>query len=143
MMARANLGQLLGNVDESTTQVVPQAEPRQAARATEPAMPASTVTAPRLPSQVTPPTDVETIGPSAVDSTAPAYLHYVRKETRLREDQQNQLTVQARRLNRAKKTQGARITENSLIRVAVDLLLARIERASGDDEDAIRKSLGK
>ena len=143
MMSRANLGQLLGNVGETTTRVVPQAEPRQVARATEPAMPASLVKAPRLPSQVTPPTDIETIGPSTVDSTAPAYLRYVRKETRLREDQQNQLTVQARRLNRAKKTQGARITENSLIRVAVDLLLARIERASGDDEDAIRKSLGK
>jgi len=75
------------------------------------------------------------------EPTLPAYLRYVRKETRLREDQQNQLTLQARRLNRAKTTRGARITENSLIRVAVDLFLAQADRAVGDDEDAIRESM--
>ena len=143
MMSRANLGQLLGNVGESATRVVPQAEPRRVARATEPVIPESSVRAPRPPSRVALSIENETVEPSAGDSSAPAYLRYVRKETRLREDQQIQLTVQARRLNRAKKNQGARITENSLIRVAVDLLLARIERALGDDEDAIRKSLGK
>jgi len=68
-------------------------------------------------------------------------LRFVRKETRLREDQQNQLTLQARRLNRAKRSAGARITENSLIRVAVDLFLAQADHAVGDDEDAIRKSI--
>ncbi|MBG6109086.1 hypothetical protein [Frigoribacterium sp. CG_9.8] len=71
----------------------------------------------------------------------PTYLRYVRKETRLREDQQNRLTFEARRLNRAKKNSGARITENSLIRVAVDLLLAKIGAAVGDDEDEIGKSM--
>ena len=142
-MARANLGQLLGNVGEDGPPVESKAEPDKAARETPPEMPEGTTKAAQPPSQVIPAIKDETVGLSAGDSTAPAYLHYVRKETRLREDQQNQLTVQARRLNRAKKTQGARITENSLIRVAVDLLLARIERASGDDEDAIRKSLGK
>jgi hypothetical protein len=51
------------------------------------------------------------------------------------------LTVHARRLNRAKPDAGARITENSLIRIAVDLMLARIGNAAGADEDAIRRSL--
>ena len=142
-MARANLGQLLGNVGETSPPAEPEAEPDKAARETPPEMPEGAAKAARPPSQVIPAIKDETVGLSAGGSSAPAYLRYVRKETRLREDQQNQLTMQARRLNRAKKTQGARITENSLIRVAVDLLMARIERASGDDEDAIRKSLGK
>ena len=142
-MARANLGQLLGNVGDTSLPAEPEAEPDKAARETPPEMPEGAAKVARPPSQVMPAIKDETVGLSAGDSSAPSYLRYVRKETRLREDQQNQLTVQARRLNRAKKTQGARITENSLIRVAVDLLLARIERASGDDEDAIRKSLGK
>ena len=143
MMARANLGQLLGNVGESTPPVAPKAEPREAAEETEaaPAEVAAKVARPR--SRVAPPIEKRTAKPPLEDPATPAYLRYVRKETRLREDQQNQLTLQARRLNRAKKRQGARITENSLIRVAVDLFLAQIERAVGDDEDAIRESLSK
>lgn len=71
------------------------------------------------------------------------YLRLVRKETRLREDQQNQLTLQARRLNRAKSAGTPRITDNTLIRIAVDLLLERIETARGDDETAILTSVRK
>ena len=143
MMARANLGQLLGNVGESAARVAPKVEPREAADETEPALPEAGVNAARRPSRVAPAIDKQTAEPSAEDSSTPAYLRYVRKETRLREDQQNQLTLQARRLNRAKKNQGARITENSLIRVAVDLFLAQVDRAAGDDEDAIRKSMSR
>lgn len=141
MMARANLGQLLGNVGESTTPVAPTAEPRKTAEETEPVMPATPVKLAWPPSRVPRAIERQPAEPSAQESGIPAYLRYVRKETRLREDQQNQLTLQARRLNRAKKNQSARITENSLIRVAVDLFLAQIERAAGDDEDAIRKSM--
>src|SRR5450830_1080673 len=140
MMARANLGQLLGNLGENATPAAPKAEPRKAAEETEPAIPEVAAKPARPPSRVAPPIEKQTAEPLAEDPATPAYLRYVRKETRLREDQQNQLTLEARRLNWAKKSQGARITENSLIRVAVDLLLARIECASGDDEDAIRKS---
>ncbi|TPW78537.1 hypothetical protein FJ658_00960 [Schumannella sp. 10F1B-5-1] len=64
----------------------------------------------------------------------------MRKDTRLREDQLAALTVHARRLNRA-KTGGVRITENTLIRIGVDLLLDRVFNAIGDDEDELRKSL--
>ena len=142
-MARANLGQLLGNVGESVTPVAPKAKPEEVAEEIEPAMPGVAGKPARPPSRVAPAIEKLIADPAAEDQATPAYLRYVRKETRLREDQQNQLTMQARRLNRAKKNQGARITENSLIRVAVDLLLRKIERASGDDEDAIRKSMSK
>lgn len=140
-MVRANLGQLLGNVGEKQTpkpanlDVVgievdaPQVEPIAAKPARS-----STPTATR-------PKKISTPAAPSIEGQGLTYLRYVRKETRLREDQQNRLTLEARRLNRAKKNQGARITENSLIRVAIDLLLAQIGSAVGDDEDAIRKSM--
>ena len=53
----------------------------------------------------------------------PPYLTYVRKECRLRPDQLDALTALARRLNRERKGKGERITENTLIRWAVDMLL--------------------
>lgn len=141
MMARANLGQLLGNVGEDTPPVAPKPEPRTDAGKSEPAVPEVPV-APAMPaSRVKPAVQKPNAKRASEEPTLPAYLRYVRKETRLREDQQNQLTLQARRLNRAKTTRGARITENSLIRVAVDLFLAQADRAVGDDENAIRKSM--
>ena len=54
----------------------------------------------------------------------PPYLTYVRKECRLRPDQLDALTALARRLNRARKGKGERITENTLIRFALDRLLS-------------------
>ena len=53
----------------------------------------------------------------------PPYLTYVRKECRLRPDQLDALTALARRLNRERKGKGERITENTLIRWAVDAFL--------------------
>ena len=64
------------------------------------------------------------------DSTAnnqPTYLSFNRKEARLTENQLNQLTKLSRKLNRQKQT-GDRITENTLIRAAIDLLLNQSER---------------
>ena len=70
----------------------------------------------------------------------PKYLTLIRKETRLREDQLASLTAIARKLNRTKRG-GERITENTLIRVAVDLLLDRAESLSGVTEAELRDSL--
>ncbi|WP_264320938.1 hypothetical protein [Zarconia navalis] len=70
----------------------------------------------------------------------PKYLTLIRKETRLREDQLDRLTAIARKLNRAKRG-GERITENTLIRVAVDLLLDRADVLSGATEAELRDSL--
>lgn len=146
-MARANLGQLLGNLGEAApppatnTPAATRARVRDTAVGTTSASPEIVVKQERTRTRVTKAIDERNAVTAVEDRAAPAYSRFVRKETRLREDQQNQLTLQARRLNRAKKTVGARITENSLIRVAVDLFLAQADRAMGDDEDAIRKSI--
>ena len=122
-MARANLGDLLGRVgDGSATSGTPDRAPADSSLATRRAL--------------TSPVEV----PTQADE-GPRFLRFVRKDTRIREDQQAALTIQARRLNRAKGTAGSRITENSLIRVAIDLLLDRIDLAAGADEDAIRASV--
>ena len=79
--------------------------------------------------------------PAPRASTEPLYLRLVRKEARLREEQYAALTQHARRLSRARRGQGARITENTLIRIAVDMLLERIDKASGADEAELLESL--
>ncbi len=58
------------------------------------------------------------------ERSLPPYLTYVRKECRLRPDQLDALTALARRLNRERKGRGERITENTLIRLALDRLLS-------------------
>jgi len=120
-MARANLGELLGNVGaDEAGQMVTQTESRNS------------------------PPSATSAHSEGHESCAPApYLQLVRKETRLRDDQQSELTRHARRLTRARTTAGQRITENSLIRIGVDLLLARIEHAVGDDEATILESLNR
>ena len=60
----------------------------------------------------------------------PPYLTYVRKECRLRPDQLDALTALAWRLNRERKGKGERITENTLIRWAVDLLIQHLSQGS-------------
>lgn len=65
-----------------------------------------------------------------------------RKETRLRADQYGQLSEMSRGLNRARGGAGERITENTLIRVAIDLLLTRQGELAGVTEVELRKSVG-
>lgn len=141
-MARQSLGALLGNVEDKTPTPTPtpEAAPEPQQAETEALAAAATTEPARTVPSVKPraPRSKQTAEPEL-----PAYLRLVRKETRLREDQQNQLTLHARKLNRAKAAGTARITDNSLIRVAVDLLLSRIEKASGDDERAILESLNQ
>jgi hypothetical protein len=71
----------------------------------------------------------------------PLYSRLDRKETRLRPDQYERLTEHSRRLNRAKGTGGERITENTLIRVAIDLLLERADNLTGKTETELRNSV--
>jgi hypothetical protein len=70
------------------------------------------------------------------------YDELERKETRLRTDQYGQLSDLSRRLNRLRAGQGERITENTLIRVAIDLLLGREPDLAGTTELELRKSVG-
>ncbi len=79
--------------------------------------------------------------PELEQETLPLYLTLVRKETRLREDQLEKLTVLTRSLNRQRRG-GERITENTLIRVAIDLLLSQSEELSGATEAELLSALG-
>ena len=73
----------------------------------------------------------------------PKYLALQRKEARLRGDQVDALASLARRINRTKADKGGeRITENTLIRVAVDWLLSREEPVGASSEEEIRRDLG-
>ena len=132
MMGRANLGALLGNVEDKPA----------ATKGEQPSAAAPPVEDSRsIETKVRRPTAAAKSEPAKVVAEPATYLRFVRKETRLRDDQQNLLTQHARRLNRTRATGSPRITDNTLIRVAVDLLLARIDSATGDDEAAILKSL--
>ncbi len=72
----------------------------------------------------------------------PKYLTLVRKETRLTDLQIEQLTAITRKLNRQRRGRGERITENTLIRVAIDLLLSQSDKLSGGTEAELREALG-
>lgn len=73
----------------------------------------------------------------------PKYLSLVRKEARLRADQIDRLTAIARQLNRQKiEGEGERLTENTLIRIAVDLLFVQADRLTGATEAELLASLG-
>ncbi|MEQ1735417.1 MAG: hypothetical protein ABL886_03170 [Rhodoglobus sp.] len=127
-MPRANLADLLGKVDDPEPAAAPTLEPARVAE--PPPRPVSSVAKP-LPKPK----------PSPRASAEPLYLRLVRKEARLREEQYAALTQHARRLSRARHGQGSRITENTLIRIAVDLLLDSIDRAAGADEAELLESL--
>lgn len=81
-------------------------------------------------------------------ATVARYDQLERKETRLREDQVDELNRLARNLakqarrRRAPGDKAERITDNTLIRVAVDLLLAQSERLTGTTETELRDSVG-
>ncbi|WP_201799325.1 hypothetical protein [Subtercola vilae] len=80
-------------------------------------------------------------GEAAGKAPVPLYMRLERKEARLRADQYSKLTEHARRLSRAKAEGGDRITENTLIRVAIDLLLDRADLLAGSDEAELRNSV--
>ncbi|QKS89530.1 hypothetical protein CffCFBP3418_18090 [Curtobacterium flaccumfaciens pv. flaccumfaciens] len=65
-----------------------------------------------------------------------------RKECRFRDEQLEDLSRYARRLQRTRLAPGPRITDNTLIRVAVDLLMSRADELQGSTEAELRASLG-
>lgn len=80
--------------------------------------------------------------PKQPNSETAKYLQLERKEVRLRLAQLDNLTALTRRLNRARRGQGERLTENTLIRVAIDLLLKNAEQLQGATEEELCQSLG-
>jgi hypothetical protein len=72
----------------------------------------------------------------------PKYLRLERKELLIWPDQVTSLSILARVLNRNRQGAGERITINTLIRVAVALLLSRSQDLAGTTEEELRRSLG-
>ena len=71
----------------------------------------------------------------------PPYLRLTRKEVRFREEQLEALDRVVRRLVRARRGGGERITDNTLVRVAVDLLLERADELAGATEAELLRAL--
>jgi hypothetical protein len=65
-----------------------------------------------------------------------------RIDARLRPDQTQALADLARRLQRSRRSRSERITANTVVRIAVDLLLARAGDLAGSTEAELRASLG-
>lgn len=146
-MARANLRGLIGNLGE--TDVPNQVVAADAADAATQVAQSDEVgaEAPKPPVSITPDSDRSSpvrrsSPPTQTAAGGPRYSDFARKETRLRVAQQNALTEHARRLNRLKGPGGQRITDNTLMRVAVDLLLSRADKLDGRDEAELRRSVG-
>ncbi len=120
----------------------PLAPPAAAERAPAPAPPkASTRTRrqPPAPRAARPAPESRTAG--VTESQTAKWKGLERKELRLRADQLDELARLRRLLNRQRAGVGERITENTLIRVAVDMLLSRADRLRGTTEDELRKSV--
>jgi hypothetical protein len=83
-------------------------------------------------------------GGASEDSSEPLYLRLTRKDVRFRDEQLGALHALARRLSKARRgVKGERITDNTLVRVAVDLLLQHGDELVGGDEAALLESLRK
>ncbi|WP_219815638.1 MULTISPECIES: hypothetical protein [unclassified Arthrobacter] len=71
----------------------------------------------------------------------PHYTQLVRKELRVFQDQAMDLKILTMTINNNKLGMGERITDNTLVRVAIDLLLERKADLSGTTESELRDSL--
>ncbi|MBX0301864.1 hypothetical protein K2F54_18015 [Cryobacterium sp. 1639] len=74
--------------------------------------------------------------------SVPRWLTYERKETRIRPDQLEWVEAQRKELNQRRQGAGERLTDNTLIRVALDLLIKHQGELQGATEDQLRQSLG-
>jgi hypothetical protein len=132
MMARADLSSMLGKLESA--EAAPPATPLTERRPSAPP-------APPKPARKREKKTVASEPRSIQNKERPLFSSLERKEARLREDQYTSLTAHARRLNKAKGTGGERITENTLIRVAIDLLLSQVDRLEGATEQELTDSV--
>lgn len=70
----------------------------------------------------------------------PKYLTLERKEVRLSASQLDALTMITRRLNRSRAGRGERITDNTLIRVAIEMLIQHSTKLEGITEEELLES---
>ena len=69
------------------------------------------------------------------------FARLARKDARIRADQDAALTALAKGLMRRRPAKSERITENTLIRIAIDFLLFHAEDLRGSTEDELRNSV--
>ena len=115
-MARANLAGIIGKQLETVPVADTKAPPRPAAQSTS--------------------------APSMPDSDVPKWLTFEPKPTRQRRDQLDWIEAKRKELNALRGRAGERLTDNTLIRVAIDLLIVNGERLQGTTEAELRASLG-
>ena len=148
-MARRDFGAMLSTIDQDTETRPPAATAEPATKAT-PAKPAASTKKkadkpPTKPAATTPVASKRTVRPPATGARGVAggvgFDQLERKETRLSADQYAELTTIARDLNRRRAGEGHRITENTLIRLGIDLLRERAGDLSGATEAELRASL--
>jgi hypothetical protein len=138
-MAKRNLSALL---DTSITETpagdgTPAAQSGETERDTaQPAAPTS-----NPPAAPAPPARQAQPAQPRIRASGPRYLELDRKELRIRGDQADDLTTLTRQLNRARKSEGERITDNTLIRVAIDLLMRDRDKLRGATEADLLKSV--
>ncbi|WP_086560136.1 hypothetical protein [Streptomyces africanus] len=75
------------------------------------------------------------------DDDTPRYLTFVRTEARLTPEQVAAIAALRRRVAANRQDKAERITDNTLLRLAVDLLLANADRIKGDTEAEMRRAL--
>jgi hypothetical protein len=136
-MPRQSVADLLGEVNQAPTVLPPRPAPAEAAPTAAVEKPEPRRPAPRRVARG--PRDAGTAG--VTESQIPKWQRLERKELRLRADQLDELARIRRTLNRQRGGEGERITENTLIRVAVDMLLGRAGKLRGTTEDELRKSV--
>jgi hypothetical protein len=136
-MPRQSVADLLSEVDQPPAVLPPRPAPAEAAPAAAAEKPEPRRPAPRRVARGT--RDAGTAG--VTESQIPKWQRLERKELRLRADQLDELARIRRTLNRQRGGEGERITENTLIRVAVDMLLGRAGKLRGTTEDELRKSV--
>jgi hypothetical protein len=116
-----------------TSALVPRVEPLAVGSSLAPSPPATAV----VPQPVAP--VVPDPGPR---EASPNYLRFVRHDLRARAEQLEAVAALRRRIaaDRGRAERSERITDNTLIRVAIDLLLAHGDYLAGATEEQIRES---
>ncbi len=84
---------------------------------------------------------IKAAAPEPQPDRLPLYLELTRKEARFRQDQLNALTTLTRQINRRRGNTGDRITDNTLIRVAVDMLLHVADSLTGVTETDLLEAM--
>jgi hypothetical protein len=146
-MAKVSLGSMLGTVEAAKaapieTPTPAPAGPALSAVANDPAPKVAAEPKKHTVKRTRPPATKQATPPAADAGEGPRYLDLIRKEARFRDDQLDELAAITRRLNKARKGAGERLTDNSLIRVAVDMLLAKADSLAGTPADQLRESVG-